>query len=125
MNGLSDDRDEKDRIRAAILSAWQDANKPLAGDGESNIAPGYYRYALCTGNGDALVDVLLFDASLGRVPSMASFIFQPAYVPLDTDHARAIERALADPRIGEILASVRALDASYASAVNGWRYDRE
>ena len=126
LSGLTQDLRAKAKIAASAKARWEQAvthgEDATAGEGGGYLAPDYYRFALCTGNGEALADYLAYDARQTRIPSAAGWLFQPHHRPLDTDHAAAIERASRDHRLTDLLASIRPLDASYAAAINGWRY---
>ena len=54
---------------------------------------------------------------------LPSWLFQPHYRPLGLPITPPRSSALpAILRLTDLLASIRPLDASYAAAINGWRY---
>lgn len=125
MSQLSQEPAGKAAVVASMRTAWRRAIEedalPLAGDGRSNVAPEYLRFAFCTGDGGALADVLAYDFEMGRVPLAAAWLFQPGYKPLDPDHAEAIAAARHDARMAPLLTLVRPLNREYDQAVNNWR----
>ena len=112
-----------DPLRRRLRARWLRDEEP--DEGEAHVASDYFRYALCIGDGEALASIIARDHATGRVPSMASTLFQPRYRPLDPDHAKAISGAREDPEIAYIRADVRPLGPESDAAVNGWRSSRD